>query len=373
MREFRLLWAAVVCLMFGYGVYSAVYYNFATESLNIRPEQLGVVESFRELPGLLCVFVAAITMRIAEPTLGSISMILMAIGISASAAVHRVPTLIVWSFTWSMGLHMWMPLSSSITLNLADDKNKGKRLGQTLAAGSLGSVLGMVIVLAVGNHLLYSTWFLIGGATIIIASLILSKLRRDVGHTEKPALVYKRKYSLYYILTFLEGCRKQVFMTFAIYALTRVYSTPLRTVALLMVINSIVNFFGGPIVGRAIDKIGEKRILVTSYSCLILVFLGYATIKTVHWLYLLYCLDNFFYLSTNCLTTYLQKIASPEDLMPTLSMGVTFNHVAAVAVPLVGGLLWARFGYPVTFFGGMFVVAISLFMARKVSAAGGKF
>jgi predicted MFS family arabinose efflux permease len=191
-------------------------------------------------------------------------------------------------------------------------------------------------------------------------------VRRDICHADKPRLVWKSKYRLYYALTFLEGCRKQVFFTFAVYSLTKVYHTHLQTIALLMLVNGCVNMFGAPVVGRLIDRIGERKILRTSYAALILVFLGYAQIRHAHVLYVLYCLDNLFYLSTNCLTTYLQKIAAPEDLMPTLSMGVTMNHIAAVLVPLIGGYLWASLGYPVTFKGGAIVVFVSLLLASRV-------
>jgi predicted MFS family arabinose efflux permease len=122
---------------------------------------------------------------------------------------------------------------------------------------------------------------------------------------------------------------------------------------------------GYPIVGKLIDRIGERKILLASYSSLIMVFVCYATIRHAPILCALYCLDNLFYLSTTCLTTYIQKIAALEDLMPTLSLGVTLNHTAAVVVPLIGGFLWASLGYPVTFFGGAVVVFISLLMAAR--------
>ncbi|MGC8862728.1 MAG: MFS transporter, partial [Armatimonadota bacterium] len=248
----------------------------------------------------------------------------------------------------------------------AGDGQKGKRLGQTTCVGSIGAVPGMLTVMILGKALSYPRWFLLGSAAMALAAAAMSAVRRDIGCPDKPRFVWKRRYGLYYVLTFLEGCRKQVFFTFALYALTKVYHTQLRTIALLMVANSVVNIFGAPRVGRLIDRIGERKILLASYSALVLVFIGYAQIKHAHVLYVLYCLDNLFYLSTTCLTTYLQKIAEPEDVMPSLSLGVTLNHTAAVVVPLVGGFLWASLGYPVTFMGGAVVVAVSLVLASRV-------
>ena len=374
-RDLKLVWFALACLMYGFGVYSACFFNFATEVLRIEPEALGMVEAIRETPGFLCVAVAALTMRIVEPVLGSIAFCLMVVGMGAYAWVGNVHSLMLWSFVWSIGLHTWMPLQSSIVLNLAREGQKGKRLGQTACVGSVGAVSGMLTVMIFGHALGYAKWFLLGSAAMAVAAVAMFAVRRDIGHPDKPRFVWKRRYRLYYALTFLEGCRKQVFFTFALYALTKVYHTHLRTIALLMVVNGVVNIFGAPRVGRLIDRIGERKILLVSYASLILVFIGYAQIRHAHVLYILYCLDNLFYLSTTCLTTYLQKIAEPQDVMPSLSMGVTLNHTAAVLVPLIGGFLWASLGYPVTFLGGAVVVAISLSLAarvpvHKVKAAG---
>ncbi len=367
--DLKYTWAAVFFLFYGFGLYNACFYNYATDPaglLHITPMQLGHVEAIRELPGFLCVFVAAITMTIAEPLLASMAFFLMAVGLAAYAGITNIHQLMIWSFVWSLGLHTWFPLQSSLSLHLSKPGHEGRRLGQTSSVVSLGALAGLGTVMIVGHNLPYGTWFTIGAAFCAVGGVLLLFVRRNIGRTDKPRLIWRNEYWLYYALTFLEGCRKQVFMTFAIYALTKEYHTTLRVVALLMVINGVVSTFGAPLVGKLIDRIGERRLLVGSYLALILVFIGYATIKQVHVLYVLYCLDNLFYLSSPCLTTYIKKIARPEDLMPTLSMGVTVNHAAAVVVPLIGGALWATMGYPVTFFGGAVVVAISVVLASRV-------
>lgn len=380
--DLKRLWAAVFFLFLGFGMYSACAPNFATDIIKIKPMGIGFVEAVRELPGFLCVFVAALTMRIVEPILGAIAVTLMAVGVGAYATVQGVPSLLVWSFVWSVGMHAWMPISSSMTLNLSDKDSKGKRMGQTAAFGSVGTVLGMLsIQLAVrGNdhpeRSFYQVVFLIAAVMIAAGALILVTLRRDIGHMDKPRMVWKSKFRRYYLLSMLEGGRKQVFFTFAPYTLTKIYHAPVWLMAMLMVINGIVTFIGAPLVGRLIDKVRERKIMLWSYSLLILVFVLYGTIHRAPdtigmsplWVFpilcALYCLDNLLYLSTMCLTTYVQRIAEPEDLMPTLSMGVTMNHIAAVLVPLIGGYLWMRFSYPVMFFAGGIVVLLSIFFVR---------
>lgn len=373
-RDLKQLWSAVFFMFLGFGIYNACAPNFLTEILKISPMNIGRVEAVRELPGFLCVFVAALTMRVAEPILGAIAMTLLAVGVGAYASVQGIPSLLVWSFVWSVGMHTWMPLSSSLTLNLADEGHKGRRIGQTAGFGSVGGVIGMLAVFAVAHRVSYQAWFVTAGVLVAVGAMILLFMRRDIGHMDKPKLVWKPRYRRYYLLSMLEGGRKQVFFTFAVYTLTKVYHASLQLMAMLFLINGVVNIIGAPIVGRMIDRIRERKILMTSYSCVIGVFALYGTAHLFpSWfgmpvsgvlpiLCAMYCLDNLLYLSTNCLTTYVQRIAEPEDLMPTLSMGVTMNHVAAVLVPLIGAWLWHQFSYPLMFVAGGVVVIMSLFV-----------
>lgn len=359
-RDLRLLAFGMFWAMFGFGAFNAAYNNFIVQVLNLKPAQLGIVESIRETPGFLIVIVAALTMRVAEPIVAAGALILFAVGIGAFYGVDSLPSLIIWSFVWSIGLHAWMTIQPSITLALAKKKNRGKRLGQLMACSSLGTVLGMVLVLSVGSIIGFRVIFVISGLTILIGAMAILAISKDIGHAEKPRMVFNTKYGLYYVLTLLEGCRKQVFITFAIFLLVRNYHTPLAVVAGLMIINNVINFGTSEWIGKIIDRFGERKVLLVCYSAVIPVFIGYASIGIPLLLYVLYCLDNLFYIGSIGSTTYLHKIAEPRDLHPTLAMGVSFNHAAAVAVPLAGGLLWAKYGHAAAFYGGAMVVVLSV-------------
>lgn len=359
-RDLRLLALATFCMSFCFGGLMATFNNFAVKDLHLMPQYLGILEAFRESPGFIIVLVAALTMTVSEPALASIALILFGLGIAAYKYVDSFTLLVVYSMFWSTGLHSWMTLQPSMALNLASRNAKGRRLGQLGAVGAFGIICGMLMVFGLGDRIGFRNIFLIAGIASIIGGVLVSLISKNIGHAEKPRLVFKRRYTLYYILTFLEGCRKQIFLTFAVYAMVRNYGTPLRVVALLMIINNVMNVLLTPWIGRLIDRIGERKVLAFCYAAVIPVFLGYALIKIPVVLYLMYCLDNLFYIGSIASTTYLHKIANPEDVMPSIAMGVSVNHAAAVAVPLVGAFLWTRFNYPATFFGGAFVAAISV-------------
>jgi len=363
--DLLLLVVTVFCLMAGFGVQVAILFNWLNDSLGLRPARLGLLESFRECPGLFMILVAALTARVREPLLAGISLFLVALGLAAYSQVTGFGSLVAFSLLWSAGLHTWMPVSASIALSLSERRSHGKRLGQVGSAGSLGMLSGMGLVLILGKTLSYPTWWLVAGAMVAVGAVIAPRI--SAKHcSERPRFVLKRKYGVYYGLTLLEGCRKQVFITFAVYVLVREFHTTLRVIAGLMLVNSLVGFALAPRVGRLVDRFGERKMLMTSYTCLIGVFLGYAFFRSAYALYLMYILDSLLFLASVGNSTYLKKIADPGDVTPSLATGVTMNHIAAVLVPVTGGLMWDRFSYQPVFIGGAVVVMLSILFANRV-------
>ena len=110
--------------------------------------------------------------------------------------------------------------------------------------------------------------------------------------------------------------------------------------------------------------------LSVSYIGLTMIFTGYALIQDRPTLYVLFCLDNLIFVGPIAMTTYIHKITPPEELRPTLSMGVTMNHVAAVIGPVVGGFVWQAFGYEVIFITGAVIAALSFVMSQWVDPEG---
>lgn len=361
---FRLLLVAVFFADLGLGVQIAAYPNFMVETLSIRPEQLGVLESVRETPGFVLVFIAALTMRIAEPVLAGGALLLEAFGMASVYLATSVEMLMLISFSWSLGLHTWMPLNQSIALATAEENQRGRRLGQMRSVTSLANLVGMGVVAAVAPLVELRTVFLFAGVALAVAAAMVLRIPRDLRRVEKPRLVFRRKYRLYYALMFLEGCRKQVFITFAVFALVKVYAASTSQIALLMVAVNLANLIFAPTVGKLIDRHGERAVLTVNYALLIFVFVGYGLVTSRPALFALYAADGVIFSLSMALTTYLDKVAEPRDVMPTLSMGVTANHIAAVIVPVTGGLLWASYGYHVFFFGGAVIELASLAVSR---------
>ncbi len=179
-------------------------------------------------------------------------------------------------------------------------------------------------------------------------------------------MVFRRTYFLFYLMCFMEGWRKQIFIAFAGFLLVSQYHTSLRTMLCLWMGVQMLSWVTSPAVGRLIDRYGERRILMFYYTGMTVFFTGYATIRNPYLLYGLFVIDNAFFVFGMALTTYVRRIAPIVEHTPTLSLGVAMNHVAAVAMPLVGGFLWKYLGYQWVFLSGTVAAAISIVTASWV-------
>lgn len=366
-RRDLLLFASVVfAAAFGFTLYETSFSNFVVQKIGVKPGQYGLLESLREVPGFLTAFMMGLLVCVAEPRLAAVALLIGGIGIGALSRTHAFPQIVACSVFWSMGMHLWFTLSPSLTLKLAHERAEGRRMGQISAVGSVAVLTAIATVRLVSRFAPYEALFLASGACLAVSALLCSQVSPGLGTPDRPKLLFRRRYALYYVLVFLDGCRRQVFGTFAMFALVREFHTGLGRIADLRFLNTAAVMVAAPIAGLWIDRIGERKLLCANYLVLSVLFLGYAFTPWVGVLYALYFVDNVLFVFSMALTTYLKRIAPPEDVTPSLAMATTINHIAAVIVPLAGGYLWQAFGYRIPFLVGSGMVLLSLAAAFRI-------
>ncbi len=367
-RDFKLLALSSGLLSVGFAVYMTTFNNFIVEEIGIQPRQFGVLESIREIPGLLTVALIAVSIRLPAARLAGSLLILMGIGIGAYFGVHTVGSLILASLVWSVGFHGWLPQRETLALTLSD-AHKGRRLGQLRSIDEFGFLLAMALTFGFIGFVGFRWIFLAAGMAVILGGFAIFPVRVPAAITSEDRFVFRREYLTYYLLTFFQGCRRQIFVIFAVFSMVFVHGVTTEQIIVLMFVNTLLAVLAAPLVGGLIDRLGERKILSVAYSMLILIFWGYSFIQNKWVLYALYCVDRLLFLASVSLSTYLNRIARTADLRPTISLGVTLNHVAAVTLPLVGGFLWDRFGYALIFQIGSVVAAIVLIIAQFIEPA----
>jgi predicted MFS family arabinose efflux permease len=356
------------CVQAGMSAYSAVFNNFIVNDLHINAQQLGAIESFREIPGFLTVVLAAVTVRFRVSRLAAAALTVMGIGMASIAGAHSFWYLVLSGMVWSIGFHMYNPLNNGLVLAAAAPSRQGRALGWIGSVGSIGALVGMGLVFLMVPPLGLRYSFVPAGLMILAGGAALLFLR-DREAEQRVRLVFRRRYWIYYALTLLDGSRRQIFSTFAVFLLIKVYGLGVYPITALLVLNSIVSTIVTPYVGRLIDRHGERPMLALNYACLSVLFAGYALVHNLPVLGVLYCVDNALFAFGLGISSYLGRMAPRPDVTPTLAMGSTFNHVAAVGVPLVGGLLWNTAGYQVTFLAGAATCLLSVLIALAIRAA----
>jgi len=163
----------------------------------------------------------------------------------------------------------------------------------------------------------------------------------------------------------MAGARRQIFMAFAVFLLVKKFHFTVQEVVILFVINNLINYFLSPLIGRSIIRFGERKVLSLEYFSLIFIFLAYATVDSRVVVGILYILDQVFFNFAIAIRTYFQKVGDPKDIAPSMAVGFTINHIAAVFLPAIGGLLW-MVDYRIPFVAGAFLSLISLAAVQKI-------
>lgn len=371
-RDWKIFTILSFLFAFGFQLYAGVFQNFLRDVLHADEVNLGALESMREIPGLCAALMAGTLVAFAESRIAAIGLVVAGFGIAISGRMGSFGALVAITVFWSVGFHLWSTVQNAITLALAKGKEGGRHLGRMSSVGAVATIGGLGFAYGLSeifHRLPYDVYFVLGGLAIIASGVFCSRLSTHAEGGKRERIVFRREYGLYYVLTFLEGCRRQIFSIFASFALILVYKVPVQHMLSLQLINAILISITAPYIGKLVDRIGEKGPL-TFYSVgLIVVFLGYATFQTVGALYALFLLDNVLFSFGVGFTVYLHRIVRPGELTPCLAMGTTMNHVAAVTVPIGGALLWkATNDYQLPFWVGVGIAAVSWFAMRFLPA-----
>jgi hypothetical protein len=367
-RDWKLFTWLTFLFGFGFAIYSGVFQNFLRDSLHADALMLGQLESLREIPGLCAALLAGIVVALAEARVAALGLMLGSIGIGVTGWMPGFLPLIGITVFWSIGFHLYSTVSPAITLALAKGKEGGRHLGRMSGVGAAATIAGLGLAWGLSEFLPrtpYWVYFAFAGGLIFAASLLCGQLSTHADGGARQRIVFRREYGLYYLLIFLEGCRRQIFSIFASFALILVYHVPLRNMLALQLVNALLIWITAPLIGRLIDRTGEKGPLSFYAVGLIVVFLGYAVTRRVEALYALFLADNVLFSFGIGFNTYLHRIVRPGELTPCLAMGTTMNHVAAVSVPVGGAFLWKASGnYQLPFWVGVGIAAISLVATR---------
>lgn len=356
-------------------IFMSVMPDYLSNELGVDGEVRGALEVPRELPGFLLVFIAGFLVKIQRRK--AITMV-FAVGIAAflgfAFLTDSLLRFVLFMVVWSSAMHAFIPLRDTTAIELAGSDKRGWVLGRVGAFRSVGLILGTAVVWILMSQLKTDfriTWIV--GAAILIPGLFVSlSLPPSIGEggrTTAKRFVFKKKYRLFYALCMLFGARKQIFLTFAPWLLVSVYHQRAPQLALAMGASALIGIFLKPVFGKLIDKLGERTILMADAALIVLLSTAYAVVPNLAGpstaLALLYCffvMDELLFSLSMARTTYLSSILENKyEMVPTIGLGGTIDHIVSMAVPVIGGILWMKAGPWAVFAMAGLVAVITIF------------
>jgi len=365
-----------VLILFGvsFGLYRGIQDNYLAEIIHITPFERGIVEFFRETPGLLLIFILALMYRFADSKVFKIGIAVMAGGaagllLTSSSGLFLTKFLVVFFMVlFSAGEHIIMPVRASIAMDIAKQEKAGASLGITNSLSQFGNIAGFIIVIVIffilekfGISKLdiagYRIVFSASAALMIAAALTAAALRETTLKSPRRRFYFAKKFYKFYMLEVFYGSRKQIFLTFAPYVLILQYGAGPSVISLLYLICAVFGMLCSPLVGKIIDKVGYKAVMVADTLILIVVCIlyGFAHRLFPHNIaFIVVCcnfvLDSIISIASMASNVYVQNIASnQEEITATLSTGISVNHVISIFIALMGGWIWKVTGIEVLF------------------------
>ncbi|MET0066525.1 MAG: MFS transporter [Candidatus Thiodiazotropha sp.] len=368
-RPQTLLLLMAIAVPISFAAWRTLLNNFAIERAAFTGQEMGILQSLREIPGFLAFGVVFLLLIIREQRLAILSLGLLGLGTALTGFFPSALGLYITTVLMSIGFHYYETLQTSLTLQWTSTDNAAETFGRLLSAGSLASILTFALIWIADDFLnLDYAWIylMMGGITLFIALFAGFTFPLFPQETEQHKhMVLRRRYWLYYLLTFMSGARRQIFVVFAGFLMVEKFGYSVSQIALLFLINATINVFFAPRIGRLIGRIGERRALLIEYAGLVLVFLGYAWVETGWVAALLYIADHLFFAMAIALKTYFQKIAAKEDIASTAGVSFSINHIAAVIIPALFGVIWIASPAWV-FYAGAVMVSISFGLALLI-------
>ncbi len=351
----------------GLHIWRVLFDNFAVKEILLEGDHIGALQSVREIPGFLALLVVYALLIIKEHKLSALSILILGVGLGLTGFYPTFYGLMLTTLIMSFGFHYFETTNQSLTLQYYDNETSPIVFGKLRSFASITNICAGISIFFAANFLNPKEIYLISGGLVIILAL-WAFFQNPVDNNLVPQrkdMILKKKYWLFYALTFMSGARRQIFIAFAVFLLVKNFEYSIQEVALLFFLNNIINTFLSPYIGKCIVRFGERKVLSLEYFSLIIVFIAYAFVESKLIVACIYIADHIFFNFAIAIRTYFQKIAEPEDIAPSMAVGFTINHIAAVILPVIGGMLW-MIDYKIPFIAGAMLSFVSLILVQLI-------
>lgn len=363
-KNYKILLLSILVTGLSYGLYKGMLDNYLAEIVGLGEMERGVAEFFREIPGVVLVLILALFYMLSAETMYKAGAVFLLAGMGMMSILPPGKVLVILSITmYSLGEHIQIGMKNTLSLKYARPGHGGAALGAQNSASQIGTLVGYIAVVVAfsvlaGGEGTYKLFFAVAAVLAVISAVmsfgITGKSETD---STKRRFYFHKKYTKYYMLEMFYGARKQVFFTFGPYVLILFYKADAAMISLLFAISAVACFFASPVVGKIIDRIGYKTVMVADTLILVIVCFAYGFAHRIfpeNVSFVICCcayiLDAVISLASMASNVYVQDLAdTQEEVKATISTGVSINHVITVFIALFGGWIWQTLGMELLF------------------------
>lgn len=359
----------VVVATVGHQAWRTLLNNFAVDQIGLSGLQMGLVQSLREVPGFLTFLIVYVLLIFKEHRLSAYSVILFGAGIIMTGLFPSFQGLLFTTFLMSLGFHYFETTRQSLVLQYFNKKQSPLVLAKWRSLSAIANIgIGAAIwILFRFTDIPMALVYMVLG--ILIIGFGVYSIFKDPADKELPVqhkkIIIRKKYWLFYALNFLSGARRQIFVVFAVFMLVQKYNFTVWEISALFVLNNLITWLVSPLIGKAINRFGERKMLSLEYIFLVIIFLGYAVFE-FKWIAAgLYVIDHIFFNFSIGIHTFFQKTADPKDIAPSMAVSFSINHISAVIIPAIGGMLW-MLNWQIPFIFGSVLAVVSLILVQLI-------
>ena len=364
---FRYLIVLTISSTVGLQAWQTLFNNFAVDVAGLNGNHVGMIQSIREIPGFLALLVVFVIIFIKEYRLSALSILILGLGVAITGFFPSYAGLILTTLIMSFGFHYYETTNMSLTLQYFDEAISPWVFGKQRSYAAASNIAVGILIYLLVFLLDFTKIYLLFGS-LIIAAAVWGLKQNPLDRTiipQRKNMIVRKKYGLFYFLTFMAGARRQIFMAFAVLLLVQKFQYSVQEITILFVVNNIINYYLSPLIGKSIIRFGERKVLSLEYVSLIFIFVAYAVTASKLVVAFLYIMDHIFFNFSIAIRTYFQKVGDPRDIAPSMAVGFTINHIAAVFLPALGGLLW-MIDYRIPFISGAMMSLVSLMAVQMI-------
>ncbi len=361
-----------------YGIYKGMIDNYMAEIVKMKEFERGLAEFFREIPGFLLVFILAAFYSFSAERLYKMGAIIACTGMAMLSIVPPVQVFVILAVClYSLGEHIQLGMKNTLSLEYSQSGKSGVALGHQNATYQIGTLAGYAVVIVafalISGKAPFKLFFVVSTCIFAVSMLFSFRLHgKSAADTTKQRFYFRKKFVKYYMLEVFYGARKQVFFTFGPYVLILFYGANTSTISLLFAVSAILCFFLSPKIGKLIDTIGYKIVMISDTLILVIVcfFYGFAHhIFPRNIAFIVCCvnyvLDSVISLASMASNVYVQDISdSRNEMKKTISTGISVNHLITILIALFGGWIWKVLGIET-----LFIVSAVLGLCNSAFAA----